>query len=192
MGRCFCVVGNSGTGKTHLSRRLAAQLGLPHVELDVLNHRAGWQEAPLEEFRDQVRRTLDGLQANDGGWVVDGNYRSRVGDLINADTYVWLDYPRSIVMRRVVRRTLGRVVTRRELGTATGNVGARWSTSIPARTLSCGHGPTTRIIDAGTTRRARAIGTPPGYACAARRTRSSCCYILAAATTRKVQRNQAW
>jgi adenylate kinase family enzyme len=115
MGRCFCVVGNSGTGKTHLSRRLAAQLGLPHVELDALNHRAGWQEAPLEEFRDQVRRTLDGLQANDGGWVVDGNYRSRVGDLINADTYVWLDYPRSIVMRRVVRRTLGRVVTRREL-----------------------------------------------------------------------------
>jgi adenylate kinase family enzyme len=46
---------------------------------------------------------------------VDGNYRSRVADLINADTYVWLDYPRSIVMRRVVRRTLGRVVLRREL-----------------------------------------------------------------------------
>jgi adenylate kinase family enzyme len=69
----------------------------------------------VEEFRDQVRRTLDGYQTENGGWVVDGNYRSRVADLINADTYVWLDYPRWIVMRRVVRRTLGRVVMRREL-----------------------------------------------------------------------------
>jgi adenylate kinase family enzyme len=115
MSRCFCVVGNSGTGKTHLARRLAAQLGLPHLELDALNHRAGWQEAPVDEFRDEVRRTLDGFQTETGGWVVDGNYRSRVADLINADTYVWLDYPRSIVMGRVVRRTLGRVVMRREL-----------------------------------------------------------------------------
>ena len=115
MGRRFCVVGNSGNGKTHLARQLAAQLGLPHLELDALNHRAGWQEAPVEEFRDEVRRTLDALQAENGGWVVDGNYRSRVADLINADTYVWLDYRRSIVMARVVRRTLGRVVMRREL-----------------------------------------------------------------------------
>jgi adenylate kinase family enzyme len=115
MGRRFCVVGNSGTGKTHLARRLAAQLGLPHLELDALNHRAGWQEAPVDEFRDEVRRTLDRFQAEDGGWVVDGNYRSRVADLIKADVYVWLDYPRSIVMGRVVRRTLGRVVMRREL-----------------------------------------------------------------------------
>jgi adenylate kinase family enzyme len=115
VGRRFCVVGNSGTGKTHLARRLAAQLGLPHLELDALNHRARWQEAPVEEFREEVARTLQGLQADNGGWVVDGNYRSRVADLIDADTYVWLDYPRSIVMRRVVRRTLDRVVMRREL-----------------------------------------------------------------------------
>jgi adenylate kinase family enzyme len=69
----------------------------------------------VEEFRDEVRRCLVGFQADSGGWVVDGNYRSRVADLIDADTYVWLDYPRSIVMRRVIRRTLGRMLLRREL-----------------------------------------------------------------------------
>jgi adenylate kinase family enzyme len=115
MGHRFCVIGNSGTGKTHLATQLAAQLAVPHLELDALNHRAGWVEAPVDEFRDQVRRCLDGFQRDHGGWVVDGNYRNRVADLIDADTYVWLDYPRSVVMRRVIRRTLGRMLLRREL-----------------------------------------------------------------------------
>ncbi len=46
---------------------------------------------------------------------MDGNYRNRVGDLLDADTYVWLDYPRRVVFPRVLRRTLGRLLRRREL-----------------------------------------------------------------------------
>ncbi len=51
------------------------------------------------------------------GWVVDGNYQGRLGDLVTAraDTVVWLDYSRAVVMSRVGRRTLGRLVLRREL-----------------------------------------------------------------------------
>ncbi len=111
----ICIVGNSGSGKTHLARRLARRLSLPHLELDALNHRSGWQEAPLTEFRAAVVDTLDAHDRRYGGWVVDGNYRSRVGDLLAPDTYVWLDYPRRLVLRRVVARTLGRVLLRREL-----------------------------------------------------------------------------
>ncbi len=50
-------------------------------------------------------------------WVVDGNYGSLVQDLVlaDADTVVWLDLPRWIVMSRVIRRTLGRMVLHREL-----------------------------------------------------------------------------
>ena len=111
----FCVVGNSGSGKTHLAARIAHRLDVPHVELDALNHRAGWVEAPVAEFRNELTRTLAEHERRHGGWVVDGNYRSRVGDLLKPDTYVWLDYPRRIVFPRVVRRTLGRMLLRREL-----------------------------------------------------------------------------
>lgn len=110
-----CIVGNSGSGKTHLARRAAQRLGLPHLELDALNHRPGWQEAPLGEFRAEVRQSLAEFEALDGGWVVDGNYRTRVADLVNPDTYVWLDYSRRVVLLRLVRRTAGRVLLRREL-----------------------------------------------------------------------------
>ena len=40
------VVGSSGAGKTSLARRLAAQLGVPHIELDALHFAEDWIEVP--------------------------------------------------------------------------------------------------------------------------------------------------
>jgi adenylate kinase family enzyme len=51
------------------------------------------------------------------GWVVDGNYRSKLGTLVldHADTVVWLDLPLNVTMRRLLTRTARRVRTREEL-----------------------------------------------------------------------------
>jgi adenylate kinase family enzyme len=105
------VVGNSGSGKTSLARRLAAALGVAHVELDAIFHQPGWTELPAEEFR---RRVDERIAAD--GWVVDGTY-SVVRDLVwaAADTVVWMDLPRPVVMRQILRRTIVRAATRREL-----------------------------------------------------------------------------
>ncbi len=110
--RRVSVIGNSGSGKSTLAAAIAARLGVPRVELDAIYHQPGWTELDADTFRARVEEALTG-----DGWVVDGNYRSRVGDIVRAraDTIVWLDYSRSVVMKRLVARTVRRVVTRQEL-----------------------------------------------------------------------------
>jgi adenylate kinase family enzyme len=110
--RRVSVVGNSGSGKSTLARELAARLGVPHRELDGVFHQAGWEPLPVDEFR----RVVAAWAAEDG-WVIDGNYSSRVQPVIwaRADTVIWLDPPRLTVMRQVIGRTLRRAVTKQEL-----------------------------------------------------------------------------
>lgn len=105
------VVGNSGSGKSTLAKAIAARLGVPHVEMDALFHQPGWRELPAEEFRSVVAAA-----AAEPAWVIDGNYNA-VREVIweRADTVVWLDLPRRVVMRQVTGRTLRRVVLRTEL-----------------------------------------------------------------------------
>jgi len=108
------VVGCSGSGKTTVARALAKRLGLVHVELDAIYHQPGWTPLPPDDFR---ARTAAALDAAPDGWVACGNYSEVQGTVVwpRADTVVVLDLPKGLVMRRVVARTLGRVVTREEL-----------------------------------------------------------------------------
>ena len=105
------VVGNAGSGKSVLAARLARSLGVAHIELDAIFHLADWQDLPEDDFR---ARVLTEIAAD--GWVVDGNYAA-VRELVwdRADTVVWLDLPRHLVMRRVIWRTLSRMLLRRSL-----------------------------------------------------------------------------
>lgn len=108
------VIGGSCSGKSTTSRRLAAILGVPSVELDALHHDPGWQEASAEVFRARVEAAL---AAAPDGWVVDGNYFGKLDSLVldQADTIVWLDIPYRTAVRRVVWRTLRRSFRREEL-----------------------------------------------------------------------------
>jgi adenylate kinase family enzyme len=110
--RRVSVVGTSGAGKSTLSQALAERLGADFLELDSVFHQAGWVPLPTEEFRRRVGTAVAGER-----WVIDGNYTSKVRDLIwaRADTVVWLDLPRRTVMRRIVWRSFGRAAGRTEL-----------------------------------------------------------------------------
>ncbi len=109
--RRVSIIGASGSGKSTLGRELAGTLGVPFLELDSVFHQPGWISLPQQEFREKVRAATSGDQ-----WVIDGNY-SAIRDLVweRADTVVWLDLPKPVVMRRLIWRTLRRVATRQEL-----------------------------------------------------------------------------
>ncbi|MFU8771421.1 MAG: hypothetical protein ACNA8H_03265, partial [Anaerolineales bacterium] len=105
------VIGTSGSGKTTLAANIAHRLNIPHIELDVLHWEPGWQPAPLDDFRLRVSRALEG-----DSWTVDGNY-SKVRDIIwaRADTIVWLDYPLSVILWQLFKRTYKRVISQEAL-----------------------------------------------------------------------------
>jgi adenylate kinase family enzyme len=112
MRRVVIVASASGSGKTTVGRALAERLHVPFVELDALHHGPGWTEASSGELRARVEPVLEG-----DGWVIDGAYRGKLGNLVfdAADTVVWLDLPRRVWLPRLLRRTLGRLVSREEL-----------------------------------------------------------------------------
>lgn len=119
------VTGTSGAGKTTLARLLAVQRALPHIELDAINWQSGWRDLARHDPPEFVRRVTEAAKAEH--WVADGNYGS-VRDLLwrRATHLVWLDYERPVIMRRVIARSLYRVVMRTELWPGTGNRERWW------------------------------------------------------------------
>ena len=112
IGRRIVVVGSSGAGKTALARRLAAALGVPHVELDALHFAEEWVEVPDEVFAARAEAATAS-----GGWVVDGNYSAMTQRVVwpRATAVVWLDYPFRTCAWRLLRRTVARSWRREEL-----------------------------------------------------------------------------
>ncbi|MEU6404194.1 AAA family ATPase [Streptomyces sp. NPDC046985] len=105
------VVGSTGAGKTTLARAIAERLAIPFHEMDGLAIIAPrWQENP--------RLLKDVSQISSGSsWIFDSFGHPQVRELLwtRADTIVWIDYSRSVVMRRVLRRSLARTLFRRRI-----------------------------------------------------------------------------
>jgi adenylate kinase family enzyme len=106
MRRVSVTASASGSGKTTVGRQLAAELGVPFVELDALVHGPNWAEISDEGLRELVEPIVAG-----DGWVIDGGYRRKIGDLVlaRADTVVWIDLPIRVWMPRLLRRTYRRM-----------------------------------------------------------------------------------
>jgi adenylate kinase family enzyme len=132
-GRRIVFIGNTGAGKSTAAERLAARLGVPHVELDALYWEPDWKPAGIELFRARVAAAI----AADA-WALSGNYLSRVQDLVwaRADTIVWLDIALPILVARVIRRTLRRWYARELLwGTNRESIASLLAVWDPKRSL---------------------------------------------------------
>src|SRR5215208_1590330 len=98
--RRVLVIGSGGAGKSTLAARIAERSGLPLVHLDALYWRAGWVEAPKDEWARIVERLIA-----EPAWVMDGNYSGTLERRVAvADLVVFLDLPRLVCLTRIVRR----------------------------------------------------------------------------------------
>ncbi len=114
------VMGSSGSGKSTFGRKLGAALGAPHTELDSINWRPNWVDLSKTDPGEFVRLVEDVVAAD--AWVIDGNYNVVRPTILRRATHlVWLDYERSVIMPRVIRRSFQRAIDQHELWPGTGN-----------------------------------------------------------------------
>ncbi|WP_413287529.1 AAA family ATPase [Bdellovibrio sp. HCB337] len=105
------VIGTSGAGKTTFAKAVSQKFDIPDVELDALYWEPNWTAATPESFQNRVQAaTLN------KGWVVHGNYRV-VRDFLwhKADLIIWLDYPRHIILWRILKRSIYRAFTQKPM-----------------------------------------------------------------------------
>jgi len=109
--RKILVIGVSGSGKTRLAEELSRRLHLPFLPTDPLYWKQNWQLVPLGEVMATVRKHL-----SQDEWVLDGNFEEQRAEIWpQADTIIWLDYPRALVLGRVIRRNLSWFLTRKKV-----------------------------------------------------------------------------
>jgi adenylate kinase family enzyme len=105
------IYGVTGSGKTALARQVAARTGLPFHCVDDLTWEPGWISVPADEQRRRVAAICAADQ-----WILDHAYRNFLDVILDrADLVVALDYPRWLSLGRLIRRTLARVIDRREI-----------------------------------------------------------------------------
>jgi len=105
------VIGTSCSGKTTISKRIADEHQIPHIELDEIFWQPNWTPMPVDQFRSAVQALVV-----DEAWVIDGVY-GKVRDIVwpHATDVIWMNLPLATVLWRVIRRTTQRVVTREKL-----------------------------------------------------------------------------
>ena len=100
--RRIMVIGASGSGKSFLAARLAADLALPLLASDGIFWTPEWSPAPIDSIRAWLTAALAAP-----AWVMDGNFDEDREMLWHAaDLIVWLDLSLPLTVSRVVRRNM--------------------------------------------------------------------------------------
>jgi adenylate kinase family enzyme len=89
------IIGNAGGGKSTLARRIAAQRGIPHVEVDRLLWQDGWVLTPARMYDQQHDQIISQAE-----WLIDGLGRqdsiapriARATEIILIDMPVWMHF----------------------------------------------------------------------------------------------------
>ncbi len=103
------VIGTSGSGKSTMAASIGAHFGLPVVELDEINWQPNWTALCQTDLPEFLRR-VDAATSGES-WVAAGNYTmARHIVWARAQHLVWLDYPKAVVIRRVIQRSFRRAI----------------------------------------------------------------------------------
>ena len=94
------VIGCPGAGKTHFAKKLGERLHIQVHHLDTYF----WKENRTEMNEVEFLKIQNELMEKDQ-WIIDGNFtKSMEHRMSKADTIIFLDYPKRIVLWRFLKR----------------------------------------------------------------------------------------
>ncbi len=94
------IIGSCGAGKSTFARRLHEATNLKLIHLDKIYWKPNWTETSEEEWLEKVQEIIKA-----DSWIIDGNYGGTMEmRMSRCDTVVWLDFPRTVCVWRVLKR----------------------------------------------------------------------------------------
>ncbi len=92
------IMGNGGSGKTWLARRIGEQLRHPIIHLNDIH----WEPGRYGIARDRTLRTEVKAAANDDRWIMEGVYGQLVNMVLRRVTaLIWIDLPEEACIANV-------------------------------------------------------------------------------------------
>lgn len=124
----FVVIGNSGSGKSSLAKRVGAELLLPVHDLDHTH----WYADGRKREETQSKALVSGIAAG-SAWVIEGVYGwlAEIA-LERATALVWLDLPWAECQNGLLCRGLRRGMTQRDQDALLSWASAYWTRTTPS------------------------------------------------------------
>jgi adenylate kinase family enzyme len=96
------IIGPGGAGKSTFANQLGQLLNIEVLHLDRFYWRPGWVEPSKAEWLETVEELL-----KRDAWIMDGNYSGSLAIRFKeCDTVIFLDMPRTLCLRRVLKRAV--------------------------------------------------------------------------------------
>ena len=122
------ITGLAGAGKTTVAQRLSVTTGIPWQSLDDLYYGPGLVMAPTFPASIEQITAGDEWIFDSGGPPPTNTLSVRLRELMwsRADTLLWLDYSRPVILWRAATRSLRRIATRQRLWYGYRDTPAQW------------------------------------------------------------------
>ena len=96
------IVGQRGSGKRTLARKLGERTGLPVIHIDRIHRQPGW----IERSKEEKSRLCRKAELTDE-WIFEGGHSATLPSrLQRSEMLVWLDRPIGLRLWRAVRRAV--------------------------------------------------------------------------------------
>jgi adenylate kinase family enzyme len=148
------IVGNSGSGKSWLAKRLGENASVQVIHLDEIF----WRPGGFNEKRllSEVQKLVD-TRKDETDWIVEGIFGDLASQFLSsAQTLIWLDFPWNVCKQRLEARRSG---SKLHMGRVQSEQGfrelIRWAEAYYSRSGSCRYDAHLGLFESFTGKRLR-------------------------------------